>query len=67
MTTRQSSLKFLLHEDLELELRHFRDESLMAKSEVRRKQYFVAPSARRKMKAIAARKRAARAGRKRSG
>jgi ribosomal protein S21 len=67
MTTRQSSLKVLRPEDLELALRLFRDDSLMATREVRRKQYFVAPSARRKMEAIAARKRAARAGRKRSG
>jgi ribosomal protein S21 len=54
-------------DDLELALRLFRDDRLMAKREARRKQYFVAPSARRKMKAIAARKRAARARLKRSG
>jgi ribosomal protein S21 len=67
MITRQSSLKVLRPEDLELALRLFRDDSLMATREVRCKQHFVAPSARRKMKAIAARKRAARARRKRSG
>jgi ribosomal protein S21 len=47
-------------EQLELALRLFRDDSLMAKREARRRKYFVAPSARRKIKAIAARKRAAR-------
>ena len=47
-------------EELEFALRLFRDDSLMAKSEARRKKYFVPPSARRKIKSIAARKRAAR-------
>ena len=47
-------------EQLELALRLFRDDSLMAKREARRRKYFVAPSARRKIKSIAARKRAAR-------
>ncbi|TMC12307.1 MAG: 30S ribosomal protein S21 [Chloroflexi bacterium] len=47
--------------ELELALRLFRDDSLMAKNEARRKKYFVAPSARRKLKSIAARKRSARA------
>jgi ribosomal protein S21 len=51
--------------DLEFALRLFRDDSLMAKSEARRKRYFVPPAARRKLKAINARKRAARARRKR--
>lgn len=51
-------------EDLEFALRLFRDDSLMAKAEARRKSYFVAPSARRRIKSIAARKRAARASRK---
>jgi hypothetical protein len=45
MTTRLSSLKVLRPEDLELALRLFRDDSLMATREVRRKQYFVAPRA----------------------
>jgi ribosomal protein S21 len=53
-------------EELEFALRLFRDDSLMAKSEARRKKYFVPPSARRKIKSIAARKRAARARRKRT-
>ena len=53
-------------EELELALRLFRDDSLMAKREARRKKYFVAPSARRKIKSMAARKRAARARLKRS-
>jgi ribosomal protein S21 len=47
-------------EQLELALRLFRDDSLMAKREARRRKYFVPPSARRKIKSIAARKRAAR-------
>ena len=47
-------------DDLEFALRLFRDDSLMAKSEARRKSYFVPPSARRRIKSIAARKRAAR-------
>jgi ribosomal protein S21 len=65
---RQAGTRMVLDgpEDMELALRLFRDDSLMAKREARRKQYFVAPSARRKMKAVAARKRAARARRKRS-
>jgi hypothetical protein len=37
-------------EELELALRLFRDDTLMAKLEARRKKYFVAPSARRKIK-----------------
>jgi ribosomal protein S21 len=53
-------------EELELALRLFRDDTLMAKREARRKKYFVAPSARRKIKSIAARRRASRARRKRS-
>jgi ribosomal protein S21 len=65
---RQAGTRMVLDgpEDMELALRLFRDDSLMAKREARRKQYFVAPSVRRKMKAVAARKRAARARRKRS-
>jgi len=65
---RQTGTRMVLDgpEDLELALRLFRDDSLIAKSEARRKKYFVAPSARRKLKSIAARKRAARARRKRS-
>lgn len=53
-------------EELELALRLLRDDSLMAKRESRRKQYFMAPSARRKIKSIAARTRAARTRHKRS-
>lgn len=65
---RQAGTKMVLDgpEELELALRLFRDDSLMAKGEARRKKYFVAPSERRKIKSIAARKRAARARRKRS-
>jgi hypothetical protein len=51
--------------DLEFALRIFRDDTLMGKSEARRKKYFVAPAARRKLKAINARKGVARARRKR--
>jgi ribosomal protein S21 len=51
--------------DLELALKLFRDDSLMAKSEARRKKYFIPPAERRKLKAINARKRAVRARRKR--
>lgn len=53
-------------QDFEFALRLFRADSLMAKGEARRKAYFIAPSAHRKIKAIAARKRAARARRKRT-
>jgi ribosomal protein S21 len=42
-------------EDLETALRLFRADSLMAKREARRRKYFVAPSARRKLKSITAR------------
>ncbi|HVD02086.1 MAG TPA: 30S ribosomal protein S21 [Candidatus Dormibacteraeota bacterium] len=65
---RQAGTRMVLSgpEELEFALRLFRDDSLMAKSEARRKKYFVPPSARRKIKSIAARKRAARARRKRS-
>jgi ribosomal protein S21 len=65
---RQAGTRMVLAgpEELEFALRLFRDDSLMAKSEARRKKYFVPPSARRKIKSIAARKRAARARRKRS-
>ncbi len=64
---RQAGTKLTLDgpEDLELALRLFRDDSLMAKRESRRKQYFVAPSERRKLKSIAARKRALKNRRKR--
>jgi ribosomal protein S21 len=54
-------------EELELALHLFRDDTLMAKREAKRKQYFVAPSKRRKIESLAARRRAARARRKRSG
>lgn len=52
-------------DELELALKLFRADSLMAKGEARRKRQFVPPSARRKLKAANARKRAARARRKR--
>ncbi|MBJ7596630.1 30S ribosomal protein S21 [Candidatus Nephthysia bennettiae] len=65
---RQAGTRMVLDgpEELELALRLFRDDTLMAKREAKRKQYFVAPSTRRKIKALAARRRAARARRKRS-
>lgn len=53
-------------DEFEFALKLFRADSLMAKGEARRKRHFVAPSARRKLKAADARKRAARAKRKRS-
>ncbi len=53
-------------EDFEFALKLFRADSLMAKGEARRKRHFIPPSARRKLKAKIARKRAARARRKRS-
>jgi ribosomal protein S21 len=53
-------------EDLEFALKLFRADSMMAKGEARRKRAFVPPSARRKLKAINARKRAARARKKRT-
>jgi ribosomal protein S21 len=53
-------------DDFELALRLFRADSMMAKSEARRRRHFVAPSAKRKLKEANARKRAARARRKRS-
>jgi ribosomal protein S21 len=64
---RQAGTRMVLDgpNDLELALRLFRDDTLMAKSEARRKRYFVAPAERRKLKAINARKRVARARRKR--
>jgi ribosomal protein S21 len=64
---RQAGTRMVLDspDDLEFALRLFRDDSLMAKSEARRKSYFVPPSARRRIKSIAARKRAARTRRKR--
>ena len=52
--------------EFEFALKLFRADSLMAKSEARRKRHFVPPSARRKLKAATARKRAARARRKRA-
>ena len=53
-------------EEFEFALKLFRADSLMAKGEARRKRHFVPPSARRKLKAANARKRAARALRKRA-
>jgi len=53
-------------DEFEFALKLFRADSLMAKGEARRKRHFVAPSERRKLKAINARKRAARARRKRT-
>jgi ribosomal protein S21 len=66
---RQAGTRMVLDgpEELALALRLFRDDTLMAKREAKRKQYFVAPSTRRKIKSLAARRRAARARRKRSG
>jgi ribosomal protein S21 len=63
---RQAGSRMVLDgpEELELALRLFRDDTLMAKREARRKQYFVAPSARRKIKSMAACRRASRARRK---
>lgn len=52
-------------DEFEFALKLFRADSLMAKGEARRKRHFVPPSARRKLKAANARKRAARAKRKR--
>ena len=59
---RQAGTRMVLDgpDQLELALRLFRDDSLMAKREARRQRYFVAPSERRKIKSIAARKRAKR-------
>ena len=51
--------------DFEFALKLFRADGLMAKQEARRKRAFIAPSARRKLKAANARRRAARARRKR--
>ena len=53
-------------QEFEFALKLFRADTLMAKSEARRKRHFIAPSARRKLKAATARKRAARARRKRT-
>lgn len=53
--------------DLELALKLFQADSLMAKGEARRKRAFTAPSARRKLKAANARRRAARSRRKAPG
>ena len=52
-------------EEFELALRLFRDDSLVAKREAKRRRHFVPPSEKRKLKAIAARKRTSRARRKR--
>lgn len=46
--------------EFELALRLFRDDTLVAKREAKRKRHFVPPSERRKLKAITARKRAKR-------
>ena len=51
-------------EEFELALRLFRDDTLAAKREARRKRHFVPPSERRKLKSITARKRLSRARRK---
>lgn len=52
-------------EDLEFALRLFRDDTMAAKREAKRKRHFVPRSERRKLKAIAARRRASRSRRKR--
>ena len=52
-------------EEFELALRLFRDDTLAVKREAKRKRHFLPPSQRRKLKAIAARKRASRAKRRR--
>ncbi|HEX6350940.1 MAG TPA: 30S ribosomal protein S21 [Candidatus Dormibacteraeota bacterium] len=53
-------------DDFEFALKLFRADSMMAKAEARRRRHFIPPSARRKLKAATARKRAARARRKRT-
>jgi ribosomal protein S21 len=52
-------------DEFEFALKLFRADSLMAKGEARRRRHYVPPSARRKLKAANARKRASRAKRKR--
>jgi ribosomal protein S21 len=65
---REAGTKIVLDgaDEFEFALKLFRADTLMAKGEARRRRHFVAPSARRKLKAANARKRAARAKRKRS-
>lgn len=53
-------------DELEFALKLFRADGLMAKGEARRKRHFIGPSARRKLKAANARRRAARAKSRRS-
>ena len=64
---RQPGTKMVLDgpEDFELALRLFRDDTLAAKREAKRRRHFVPPSEKRKLKAITARKRASRTKRKR--
>jgi len=52
-------------EEFELALRLFRTDTLAAKQEARRKRHFLPPGERRKVKRMAARKRAARARKRR--
>lgn len=52
-------------QDLELALRLFRDDTMAAKREAKRRRHFIPPSERRKLKAITARKRLSRSKRKR--
>jgi ribosomal protein S21 len=60
---RQAGTRIVLEQqgDLETALRLFREDTLMAKREARRKRHFLTPGERRKLKAINARKRLARA------
>lgn len=52
-------------EDFEFALRLFRDDTLLAKREAKRRRHFIPPSEKRKLKSIAARRRLTRAKRKR--
>lgn len=61
-----TTIRLEAEDDLDLALRLFRADGLMAKGEARRKRHFVGPSARRRLKAANARKRAARAKGRRS-
>jgi ribosomal protein S21 len=61
-----TTIRLEAEDEIELALKLFRADGLMAKGEARRKRHFVGPSARRKLKAANARRRAARAKGKRS-
>jgi ribosomal protein S21 len=56
-----TTIRLGAEDELELALKLFRADGLMAKGEARRKRQFIGPSARRKLKAATARRRAARA------